>query len=71
MESDCATGYKVVRYKLDAQGNVLGTEDFITGWLKLGDGAYGRPVDIIVLPGGFMYISDDKAGVIYRVVFNG
>jgi len=72
------TGYKIVRYKLDAQGNYLGAdstgspqvEDFITGWLKPGDGAYGRPVDIIVLPGGFMYISDDKAGVIYRVVYS-
>lgn len=65
------TGYKVVRYKLDMQGNYLEVEDFISGWLKPGDGAYGRPADIIVLPGGFMYISDDKAGVIYRVVYNG
>jgi glucose/arabinose dehydrogenase len=63
------TGYKVVRYKLDRNGNLLGTEDFIAGWLKEGEGAYGRPAGIIVLPGGYMYISDDKAGVIYRVVY--
>lgn len=73
------TGYKVVRYKLDEQGNYIGAdstgspqaEDFITGWLKEKDGAYGRPTDIVVLPGGYMYISDDKAGVIYRVVYRG
>lgn len=63
------TGYKVVRYKLDANGNYLGVEDFITGWLKPGDGAYGRPADIMVLPGGIMFITDDKAGSIYRVSY--
>lgn len=62
------TGYKVVRIKLDNKGNYLGTEDFITGWLTE-DGALGRPVDILIQPGGIMYISDDKAGVIYRVMY--
>lgn len=61
------TGYKIVRIKLDANGKVLGEpEDFITGWLTK-EGALGRPVDILVQPGGTIYISDDKAGVIYRV----
>ena len=64
------TGYKVVRIKLDSKGNYLGTEDFITGWLT-SSGVLGRPVDILVQPGGTMYISDDKAGVIYKVVYNG
>ena len=62
------TGYKVVRIKLDSKGNYLGTEDFITGWLT-SSGVLGRPVDILVQPGGTMYISDDKAGVIYRLKF--
>ncbi|HEY4509795.1 MAG TPA: PQQ-dependent sugar dehydrogenase [Candidatus Paceibacterota bacterium] len=69
------TGYKVVRFKLDAHGNYEGMdstgspqgEDFISGWLD-GDRALGRPVDILVQPGGVMYISDDKAGVIYKVM---
>lgn len=61
------TGYKIVRYKLDEKGNYLGQEDFITGWLKEGDGAYGRPVDILIQPDGVIYVSDDKAGVIYKV----
>lgn len=61
------TGYKVVRIKLNDKGNYEGTEDFITGWLTPGREVLGRPVDIMVQPGGIMYISDDKAGVIYRL----
>lgn len=61
------TGYKIVRIKLDKSGAYEGTEDFITGWLT-GSGALGRPVDILAQPGGYAYISDDKAGVIYRLV---
>ncbi len=63
------TGYKVVRYKLDAQGNLLGVEDFITGWLTAEGKSLGRPVDILIRPGGMIYISDDKAGVVYRVTY--
>ena len=62
------TGYKVVRMKIDSNGNYQGTEDLITGWLRP-DGALGRPVGILIQPGGTMYISDDGAGVIYRVTY--
>jgi glucose/arabinose dehydrogenase len=64
------TGYKLVRIKLDARGNYEGIEDFVTGWLTA-EGALGRPVDVVVQPGGTMYVSDDKAGVIYLVRFRG
>lgn len=60
------TGYNIVRFKLDEKGNYLSQEDFISGWLQ-GNRALGRPVDILVQPGGTVYISDDKAGVVYRV----
>ncbi len=62
------TGYKVVRFKLDQAGNVLGAEDFITGWLTP-QGALGRPVDILITDDGVIFISDDKAGVVYRLVY--
>jgi len=75
------TGYKIVRYKLDAEGRYLGEEDFASGWLtKDGnprtegteqssyDGALGRPADILAEPGGVIYVSDDKAGVIYKII---
>ena len=60
------TGYKVVRLKFDSEGNYQGTEDFITGWLTP-EGSLGRPVDIMFDPQGAMYLSDDKAGIIYKI----
>jgi glucose/arabinose dehydrogenase len=41
-------------------------EDFVTGWLAK-DGALGRPVDIMIRTDGTIFVSDDKAGVIYRM----
>lgn len=61
------TGYKIVRYRFDDKGTYQGVEDFITGWLTKNGSALGRPVDIIIAPNGTTYISDDKAGVIYRL----
>jgi len=39
---------------------------FAEGWLQSG-GAWGRPVDVLVMPDGALLISDDEAGMIYRV----
>ncbi len=58
-------GYKVVRIKRN--GDQLGpAEDFITGFLQ-GNQTYGRPVDLTFDSTGNLYISDDKAGRVYRV----
>jgi glucose/arabinose dehydrogenase len=62
------TGYKIVRYRLDKRGKYLGVEDFITGWLTKEGTALGRPVDIVIRPDGTIFVSDDKAGVIYRII---
>jgi glucose/arabinose dehydrogenase len=69
------TGYKIVRVKLDDKGQPQGgSEDFITGWLAPGEtkkGRWmGRPVGIVVGSDGAMYLSDDAAGVIYRVTWS-
>lgn len=64
-------GYKIVRIRLNEKGDYLGTEDFITGWLTPDNQALGRPVDILIQPGGVMYVSDDKAGVIYKIAYVG
>jgi len=61
------TGYKIVKFKVDSNGNVNGVEDFISGWLSTDDKIFGRPVDLKFGPDGALYISDDAAGVIYRV----
>jgi glucose/arabinose dehydrogenase len=61
-------GYKVMRVSLD--GNTpVDYEPFAEGWLEGGE-AWGRPVDIIFLADGSMLISDDRAGVIYRVTYD-
>lgn len=59
------TGYKVVVVPF-SDGKPTGYYDFVTGWLT-GSQAWGRPVDIIFGPDGAMYISDDRAGAVYRI----
>lgn len=66
-------GYKVVR--LDVDGNsVKGEQDFVTGFLPESQApiqsgqALGRPVDLVFDREGSLYISDDKTGVIYKVI---
>jgi glucose/arabinose dehydrogenase len=47
-------------------------EDFATGWLDEANGrAFGRPVGLAVGPDGALYVSDDKAGMIYRINYSG
>lgn len=63
---------KIVRVIVE-NGLPVRSEDFVNGWRapgkNCGDGsAYGRPADVIFGPNGAMYISDDAAGRIYRVV---
>jgi glucose/arabinose dehydrogenase len=58
------TGYKIVRITLDKNGKKISEEDFISGWLD-GNSSLGRPVDLLATGDGKLYISDDKAGVIY------
>lgn len=61
------TGYKVVKFSLDKNGNPVGEPtDFITGWLQ-GNEALGRPADILIKNEDEIYISDDKKGVVYLV----
>ena len=61
------TGYKVVRMAVEGS-NIVSEEDFIYGWMLDSGTSAGWPVDLIFGPeDGALYISDDKAGVIYRV----
>jgi len=71
------TGYKVVRFILGDMGEYSGREDFITGWLQYSDDTrgissstvLGRPAGVLIDEEGVLFISDDRAGVIYRVIY--
>jgi len=61
------TGYRVVVVRLKA-GHAVGREIFAQGWLR-GFTAWGRPVDVQVAADGALLVSDDRAGVIYRIAY--
>jgi len=62
-------GYRVTLVRL--QGNrAVSYETFAEGWLQ-GGKAWGRPVDVEVLPGGALLVSDDEAGAVYRIAYTG
>lgn len=59
------TGYKVVRISNPTGEPKIA--DYIAGWRPEGQAAWGRPGDVIFDENGAMFISDDYAGVIYRL----
>lgn len=62
------TGYRIVALTLNKQQQVIKEEVFATGWLDNGH-VWGRPVDLLVMPDGALLVSDDYAGVIYRIFY--
>jgi glucose/arabinose dehydrogenase len=65
------SGYKLSIVKLE-NGRVVSYQPFATGWLdESKQKAWGRPVDVLLLPDGSMLVSDDQADVIYRIVYDG
>ncbi|HSM56319.1 MAG TPA: PQQ-dependent sugar dehydrogenase [Candidatus Sulfomarinibacteraceae bacterium] len=66
------TGYKVVRLPFEDGQPANEVVDFATGWLdRETNNAPGRPVDVVVGADGALYVSDDKGGFIYRIVYEG
>ena len=64
-------GYKITAVTVE-NGKAISSTPFATGWLdKAADEAWGRPVDVEMLPDGSMLISDDFADAIYRVSYEG
>ena len=61
-------GYRITRVQLD-NDRAVGYEVFAEGWLQ-GRKAWGRPVDILVMADGALLVSDDRAGAIYRIIYN-
>jgi glucose/arabinose dehydrogenase len=63
------SGYRITLVRLK-DGRPNGHEVFAEGWLRFGL-AWGRPVDLQVMPDGALLVSDDKAGAIYRIAYKG
>lgn len=62
-------GYRITLVRLKNNKAVNYTV-FAEGWLQ-GDTAWGRPVDVEVMSDGSLLVSDDRAGVIYRITYEG
>jgi glucose/arabinose dehydrogenase len=61
-------GYRIKRVFFDEDGQVAGQEVFAQGWLQ-NESSWGRPNDVLVMPDGALLVSDDEAGVIYRISY--
>ena len=61
-------GYRIMLVKLNGN-EAVSYEPFAEGWLN-GDSVSGRPVDVLVMPDGSLLVSDDYAGVIYRITYS-
>lgn len=63
-------GYQVVMVRLE-NGKPIAEQAFAQGWLKPDGEVTGRPVDVLTLPDGSLLVSDDKAGALYRISYQG
>ncbi len=61
-------GYRVTLVRLNGN-EAISYEPFAEGWLQ-GESNWGRPVDVLVMPDGSLLVSDDQAGLIYRISYS-
>ena len=61
-------GYRIMLVRLE-NNKVVQYIPFATGWLQEKENVTGRPADVEVAPDGALLVSDDKANVIYRIIF--
>ncbi len=60
-------GYRISMIELE-DGKLKKYSVFAEGWLKNGK-AWGRPVSVLQLKDGSLLVSDDYAGIIYRITY--
>ncbi len=63
------TGHKIVRMRMHDGVPTGDYEDFLTGFIVDNGNAWGRPVATVELLDGSLLMSDDGAGVIYRISY--
>jgi len=66
---DKKIGYRISHVTIE-NGKATKYEPFLSGFLQ-GDEAWGRPVDLCLMPDGSMLVSDDRCGAIYRITYSG
>ncbi|HEX4846968.1 MAG TPA: sorbosone dehydrogenase family protein [Novosphingobium sp.] len=67
-----AAGYDVVFVKFDANGNPLGLPvPVLTGFLKDNGDTRGRPTWVTFAKDGALLVTDDTAGIVWRVIAPG
>ncbi|HET9904167.1 MAG TPA: PQQ-dependent sugar dehydrogenase [Xanthobacteraceae bacterium] len=64
-------GARVMFTSLKEDGTADKTEVFAEGWLTQNGEYLGRPVDVAELPDGSLLVSDDLAGAVYRIWYDG
>lgn len=65
-------GYRISTVKVENANTATTYETFASGWLdETEQKSWGRPVDVLILKDGSMLVSDDQAGVIYRIFYKG
>jgi glucose/arabinose dehydrogenase len=52
-------------------GQPMAALDFATGWQDENGSRWGRPAGVIVAPDGSLLLTDDNAGLIYRITWTG
>ncbi len=63
------SGYRIISVTL--KNNVVeNSAVFAQGWME-DEKVWGRPVDLLMMPDGALLISDDHAGVVYRIRYSG
>jgi glucose/arabinose dehydrogenase len=64
-------GARVMFTSLKEDGTADKSEVFAEGWMTENGEYLGRPVDVAQLPDGSILVSDDFAGAIYRISYEG
>ena len=64
-------GARVMFTSLKEDGTADKSEVFAAGWMTENGEYLGRPVDVAQLPDGSILVSDDFAGAIYRISYEG
>jgi glucose/arabinose dehydrogenase len=64
-------GARVMFASLKQDGTGAKAEVFAEGWLNAKGTYDGRPVDVAQLPDGSLIVSDDWAGALYRITYEG